>query len=235
MPVGVTTLRPSRGASSSSSRIERSASRKVSLSSASMRDGDRPDVVARDRREVALGEAVVLAARLRGAAGVHVEHGQRHAPRGHGRELVGELAHRVLDLAQAALAHAQPEELGAGEDRDGRVLQAPAQLDALVDEHLGVVEVAGDHGPPRAVQRDVGAGARVARVGGDAVERLDRHVGAREVVELEQEVDLPRARADRRAPASPAASARAKSSWAQARPRSAVSGPLVAMWPWSRT
>ena len=66
-----------------------------------------------------------------------------------------------------------------------------------MDEHLGVVEVTGDHGPARAVQWDVGAGARVARVGGDAVERLDRHVGARQVVELEQEVDLPRARADR--------------------------------------
>ncbi len=65
-----------------------------------------------------------------------------------------------------------------------------------MDEHLGVVELAGDHGAPRAVQRDVGAGAWVARVGRDAVERLDRHVGARDVVELEQEVDLPRARAD---------------------------------------
>ena len=99
-----------------------------------MRDGDRPDVVARDGREVALGEAVVLAARLRRAAGVQVERGQRDAPRGHGRELVGELAHRVLDLAQAPLPEAQPEQLRAGEDRDGRVLQAPAQLDALVDE-----------------------------------------------------------------------------------------------------
>ena len=56
----------------------------------------------------------------------------RHA--GIAGKLVGELVHGVLELAQAALAHAQREELGAGEDRDGRVLQAPAELDALVDE-----------------------------------------------------------------------------------------------------
>jgi len=197
MPVGVTALRLSEGRQQvlEHDRALGVAERLAQLGQ--QRDGDRPDVVARNRREVALGEAVVLAARLRRPAGVHVEGGQRHAPRGHGRQLVGELAHGVLDLAQPALAHAQPEELSAGEDRDGRVLQAPAQLDALVDEHLGVVELAGDHGAARAVQRDVGAGARVARVGGDAVERLDRHVGAGEVVELEQEVDLPRARADR--------------------------------------
>ena len=159
-------------------------------------DGHRPHVVARDRREVALGQAVVLAPRLRRAPGVQVQRGQRDAPGRHGRQLIGELAHRVLELAHAPLPEAQPEELRAGEDGDRRVLQAPAQLDALVDELLGVLQAPGDHRPPRAVQRDVGAGARVARVGGDARQRLDRHVGAGDVVELEQQVDLPRARAD---------------------------------------
>ena len=143
-----------------------------------------------------LGKAVELAPRLRGAARVQVNRGERDAPGGHRRELIGELAHGVLELAQPPLAHAQPEQLGAGEDRHRGVLQAPAERDALVDELLGVLEAPRDHRPAGAVQRDVGAGARIARVGGDPVQRLDRHVGAGQVVELEQQVDLPGVRAD---------------------------------------
>ena len=66
-----------------------------------------------------------------------------------------------------------------------------------MDELLGVLQAPGDHRPPRAVQRDVGAGPRIAGVRGDARQLLDRHVGAGDVVELEQQVDLPRARPDR--------------------------------------
>ena len=44
-----------------------------------------------------VGQSVVLAPRLRWTPGVEVERGQRHAPRRHGRQLIGELAHRVLE------------------------------------------------------------------------------------------------------------------------------------------
>ena len=170
-----------------------------------------------------------------GPAGVHVERGQRHAPRGHGRELVGELAHRVLDLAQAALAHAQPEELGAGEDRDGRVLQAPAQLDALVDE-LPRCRRAGRRSWPAARGA---AGCRRGRAGRASRSRCGRaprspcrrprcrraRAGGRSATSARGR------RARRRRRRRPGRRAHG----AQARPRSAVSGPLVAMWPWSRT
>jgi hypothetical protein len=143
------------------------------------------------------GEALVLAPRLGGPAEVEVDVGERGAPGGHRGQRVGELAHGLLELVEAPLRAPQPEELGAGEDRHRGVLQAPAELDALVDEPLGILGAALHEHPARAVQRDVRARARIAHVGGDAVERFDRHVGAGEVVHLEQQVDRPRARAHR--------------------------------------
>ena len=162
------------------------------------RHRDHPDVVAREVREAAAGEVLDLAPRLELAAVVEVQHGQRAAPRGHRREAVGELVDGGLELAEPALRAAQREQLRAREDRDGRVVQAPRELHALVDQALGLLGPALHQRPPRPVQRDVRPRPRVADVGRDAVERGDRHVGRGQVVELEQQVDVRHARADRR-------------------------------------
>ena len=152
------------------------------------------------RREVALGQAVVLAARLRRAAGVQVQRGQRRRARrawpGAGRR-TGAPRPRARAAAPGPMRSQKscaPARIGTVESCRLQPSWMPSSI-----EPLGVLEAPGDHRAPRAVQRDVGAGARVARVGRDAVERLDRHVGAGEVVELEQQVDLPRPRPHGRA------------------------------------
>src|SRR4051812_17984210 len=157
-----------------------------------------PDVVAREVLEAAAGEVLELAPRVQLAAVVEVEHGQRAPPRRHRGQAVGELADGALELAKPPLRATQREQLRAGEDRDGRVLQAPRELHALVDQSLGLLGAALHERTARAVQRDVRARAGIADVGRDAVERRDRHVGGRQVVELEQQVDVPDPRADHR-------------------------------------
>lgn len=62
---------------------------------------------------------------------------------------------------------------------------------------MRVLEAALDRRPARAVQRDEGGGAAVARIVRQALERLDRDVRRGDVVELEQHVDVATARRER--------------------------------------
>ena len=64
----------------------------------------------------------------------------------------------------------------------------------LSREALGLVEEAFERPSPRALKRHVGLRARVVRVRGEPLERLDGDVGSREIVQLEQVADLPHAR-----------------------------------------
>ena len=156
-----------------------------------------PQVVARQRREVVARETVELELRLGGAARVGERGSERGAPDGHRGHPVGVAAHVLADVARAALDPVQHDELRVDRQRDRRVGQLAADRGDVGEQAARLREAPLDRDPPRALQRHERHRPAVARRRGQPLGRLDRHVRAGQVVELEQQVDVAAARVER--------------------------------------
>ena len=119
-----------------------------------------PVGVARKLIEAPGGQVVEDGPRLGQPAEVAAEQRQTTAKGRHGGVLFGEGSDRRFDLVETALLAAQPKELNTVDEQRVRG-GAPAELQGLVDQALGVGEPAGEHRAHRRQDADAPAMERL--------------------------------------------------------------------------
>jgi hypothetical protein len=161
---------------------------------AEARHGDEPYVVPGNAGKPPLREQSKLAPGIRVATALAACERVRRSERGHRGVAIGKLLQLWPHLLEATLRPAHSHDLCSGLYGDRRVAQGCAEPTSFGRQSLRVVEGAFEGDAARLLKRHVCLRPRVMGRGGQPLERRQRGIRPRKVVELQQVADLTHAR-----------------------------------------